>query len=81
MSEPSKRKYSQTPKAIQEAQRRKKDFEAKRFNDPLRIFIERKYPKVITEFTELYDFVNYLNPKRKNLCRTATFKQWMAENR
>ena len=80
MSESIKRKYSQTPKAIQEAKRRKKDFEAKRFNDPLRIFIERKYLKVIAEFKELYEFVDYVNPTRKNLCRTATFKQWMAEN-
>ena len=80
MSKSSKREYSQTPKAIREAKRRKEEHKAKRFNDPLRIFLERRYPKVLSEFTELYEYVDFLNPTKKNLCRTATFKEWMSEN-
>ena len=76
MPKSSKREYSQTPKAIREAKRRKEDHKAKRFNDPLKIFLERRYPKI----SELYKYVDFLNPNKKNLCKTSTFKEWMAEN-
>ena len=75
----SKRR-SQTERAAYAVKRRKEDYEAKRFNNPLRIFLERKYPKILEEFTELYNFFDYVNPGRKDLTKTSTFKQWMAEN-
>ena len=73
-------KRSQTERAVYAVKRRKEDYEAKRFNSPLRIFLERKYPRILEEFTELYNFFDYVNPGRKDLTKTATFKQWMAEN-
>ena len=71
---------SQTERAAYAVKRRKEDYEAKRFNNPLRIFLERKYPKILEEFTELYKFINFINPGRKDLTKTLTFKQWLTEN-
>ena len=73
-------KRSQTPKAIREANRRKKEYEAKRFNEPLRIFLERKHPEILTKFNELYNYLDFVNPSKKNLCKSAEFKEWMTEN-
>ena len=75
----SKRR-SQTERAAYAVKRRKEDYEAKRFNNPIRIFLERKYPKILEEFTELYKFINFINPGRKDLTKTLTFKQWLTEN-
>ena len=78
----SKRKspYSKTPKAIKEAEARKKKAQAKRFNDPMRVFLERKYPRIFAEFTELYKYFDFLNPAKKNLCKTVAFIEWVNEN-
>ena len=46
----------------------------------MKIFLERRYPKILNEFSELYKYVDFLNPNKKNLCKTSTFKDWMAEN-
>ena len=73
-------KRSQTERAAYAVKRRKEDYEAKRFNNPLRIFLERKYPKILEEFTELYNFINFVNPGKKDLTKTLTFKQWLTEN-
>ena len=73
-------KRLQTPKAIREANRRKKESEDKRFNEPLRIFLERKHPEILTEFGELYKYLDFVNPGKKNLCKSSAFKEWMTEN-
>ena len=69
-----------TPKAIQEANRRKQQFKDKRFNDPMKIFLERRYPKILAEFGELYKYLDHLNPTKKNLTKSTAFKEWMAAN-
>ena len=73
-------KRTQTERVAQAAKRRKLDYEAKRFNNPLKIFIERKYPQIFEEFTAFYNFVNFVNPGKKDLTKTTTFKQWVVEN-
>ena len=60
--------------------KRKEDYTIKRFNDPLRVFIERRYPKVFNEFLEFYNFMNCANPRKKNLMKTLTFKECLKNN-
>mgnify|MGYP002804264099 CR=1 FL=1 len=74
------RNRSQTPKAVQEVKRRKKNFINKRFNNPLRIFVERKYPEIFTEYKNMYNHMDFQEPKRKNLVNSRFFKEWMTEN-
>ena len=74
------KRRSQTERATYAVKRRKEEYEAKRFNKPLKIFLERKYPEILKEFTGFYNFVDFVNPGKKDLTRTTTFKQWLAEN-
>ena len=71
---------SQSERATYAVKRRKEEYEAKRFNKPLKIFLERKYPEILKEFTGFYNFVDFVNPGKKDLTRTTTFKQWLSEN-
>ena len=41
---------SQKPKslkALKDIERRKKEFKSKRFNEPLKLFLERRYPEIL----------------------------------
>ena len=73
-------KRSNTERALQAVKRRKEDYKAKRFNGPLNIFNKRKYPKIFEEYTNLFKFIDLVNPGKKNLLKTSTFKQWMKDN-
>ena len=53
---------------------------ARRFNQPLKIFIERKYGEIFSEYTELYNRIDAENPNRKNLITSKAFKEWMDAN-
>ena len=63
-----------------ERELRKQKAVNKRFNDPLKIFIQRKYVKIYNEYAELYKRMETESPSRKDLCKTKTFKKWLAEN-
>ena len=71
---------SQSTKAIQLRNSRIKRANERRFNKPLRVFLEHKYPDIFTEYTNLYQMMNTTHPNRKKLVSTATFRHWMATN-
>ena len=47
------RQLSQTRKAINERRSRRRNNEQKRFEEPLRKFVEHKYSSIFKEYTEL----------------------------
>ena len=70
------------PKNVREANLRRERNKARRFNEPLIIFLQRKYPNVLQEFSQLFKWIEQRNPSRKNLSiiNTADFKEWMLNN-
>ena len=76
------RPSSGIPKKVREANLRKQRNKDRRFNEPLKIFLERKYPKVLQEFKRLFQSIEEKNPGRENLSlvNTNDFKQWMLNN-
>ena len=74
------KKYSSTAKSAREREVRRQMSEARRFNQPLKIFIERKYGEIFREYTELYNRIDAENPNRKNLVTSKAFKEWMNAN-
>ena len=63
-------------KATKERQYRQRELQRKRFDIPLRKFLEIKYPKVYGEYHELYEMLNRYNPYMRNLTKSHTFKIW-----
>ena len=79
MENMGKRK-SQTERAVSERRKRSMKANERQFNNPLRIFLEHKYPAVFGEYAELYNLMKERHPNRKDLTRTSTFKEWKAQN-
>ena len=52
----------------------------RQFNDPLKVFIERKYPQIFAEYLKLYDYIKFLNPTKINLMKTSAFAVWLQCN-
>ena len=52
----------------------------KRFEAPLREFIEVKYKEIFEEYVELYNRMDAENPKKIDLKKTEIFKQWKRLN-
>ena len=73
-------KRFRSERAVQEAKKRKDDYEAKRFNAPLNIFIKRRYPEIYSEYVKFFNFIEFTNPGKKNLLKTKTFKKWLEDN-
>ena len=71
---------SNKPKAQREVKRRCEAYKIKRFNDPMKVYIERKYPEIFREYTEFYRYLHSLDPTRKNLMKSEIFKRWMKDN-
>ena len=61
------------------ALKRKKSDE-RRFNVPLKLFIQRKYKAIYEEYKELYARMSTEIPPKKNLCRTLIFKQFLIDH-
>ena len=76
------RPHSGVPKKVREATLRRQRAKERRFNEPLRVFLERKHPAVLSEFQQLYDWLDQRNPDRGNLTlmNTDDFKQWQINN-
>ena len=64
-------------KAVKERRFRQKEQERKRFDIPMRVFLEQKYPKIYQEYRDLYDTVNRIHPDVRDLTKTCTFKAWL----
>ena len=55
---------------------RKSTYEEKRFNKPLRQFLELKYRDVFNEYNWFYRSLNDQYPDAKDLTKTKVFKAW-----
>ena len=71
---------SQSVKAVQLRNLRIKRANDRRFNKPLRSFLEHKYPEIFKEYVNLYQAMDTAHPDRKKLSTSTTFRQWMAVN-
>ena len=71
------RQPNMSNKALKERAFRKKENERKRFDKPLRQFLQLKYQNVLQEYTELYELMNTNHPKKRNLLNTKTFRDWV----
>ena len=67
---------SQTERAVREREKRAFKAKERQFNNPLRVFIEHKYPEIFREYTELFAAMKRRNPNRKNLLKTQIFREW-----
>ena len=67
-------------KNICEKAARKRRGKERRFNYPLRVFIERKYPKIFNEYVELFNNMDSKTPDKRDLTTSKFFKEWVAEN-
>ena len=74
------RSYSQTIKAVRARESRSRQGTERRFNVPLREFLNHKYPAIYAEYTELFNLMITEHPNRRNLVTSTTFKQWLATN-
>ena len=71
---------SRAEKTFQARQRRKKERQMKRINNPLRIYIERKHSKIFNEFMDFLNVIERDNPRKKDLTKTEAFKKWIEKN-
>ena len=71
--------YSQNVRARYQRDSREEKFKQRRFNNPLRVFIEYKYPTIFKEYSELYQQLLIEYPHRKNLERTTLFRQLLEQ--
>ena len=71
------KKFSQARKAVLEKKLRKQRKKDRSFNDPLRIFIQRKYTEIFKEYQELYQAMVEENPDRRDYTTSKTFRKWM----
>ena len=55
---------------------RKKRKEKRRFESPLKQFVEIKYKDIFNEYIDLYQKMNDENPNKNGLTKTETFKNW-----
>ena len=74
------KKLCQSERSIRERELRRQKGENRRFNDPMKIFIQRKYPEIFKEYTEFYNFMEAEDPNRRNFTTSKTFRKWMTEN-
>ena len=71
------KKFSQARKAVREKILRKERQENRRFNDPLKLFIERKYKEIFKEYQELYKVIAEENPGRRDYTTSNAFRKWL----
>ena len=55
---------------------RKETYEQKRFNKPLREYLEIKYRDIFNEYSWFYRSLNEEHPGAKDLTKTKTYKAW-----
>ena len=74
------RNYSGAERSIRDRELRKQRATDRRFNDPLKLFIQHKFPEIFNEYNKLYKSMDDENPGRKNLTTSETFKEWLTAN-
>ena len=67
-------------KALKERNFRKREKDRKRFEKPLRVFLEYKYKTIYEEYEQLFNLMVTNHPNKRNLVSTKTFKNWLQAN-
>ena len=67
-------------KALKERNFRKREKDRKRFEKPLRVFLEYKYKTIYEEYEQLFNLMVTNHPNKRNLVSTKTFKNWLQVN-
>ena len=52
----------------------------RRFNNPLKVFVQRKHKKVYEEYCKLYERMVAEYPPRRDLCKTNAFYRFLIDN-
>ena len=74
------RQANSSAKARQSRLYRRNQRDQKRFEAPLREFVEIKYKDIFEEYVQLYNQMVAENSEKINLKKTQTFKQWKRAN-
>ena len=77
---PRHRHTNPSDKAKQSRVYRRNQRNQKRFEAPLKEFIEIKYKSIFQEYVALYNQMDSENPDKINLKKTEIFKQWKRAN-
>ena len=67
--------YSKSVRAQYQRNARQEKSKRRHFNNPLRVFIEYKYPNIFSEYTKLYNELRCEYPNKKSLEKTMLFRQ------
>ena len=67
--------YSKSVRAQYQRNARQEKSKRRHFNNPLRVFIEYKYPNIFSEYTKLYNELRCEYPNKKSLEKTTLFRQ------
>lgn len=67
-------------RAAQQRNYRKDWSDNKRFNQPLKVFVELKYPEIFKEYETLYQRMIAEGTRKRKLTSTQTFQQWKIDN-
>ena len=70
---------SQTSRAIYVRRWRENNYKDKRFNKPLREYIELKYGDIYNEYCSFFKSLDEQHPSAKDLTKTRTYKKWKNE--
>ena len=77
---PRARHANPSDKAKESRTYRKNQKDQKRFESPLRQFIEIKYKNIFQEYVQLYNRMDAENPSKNDLKKSEMFKRWKVEN-
>ena len=64
-------------KAEYDKERKAGERKEKRFTKPLKVFIQRKYPVIYSEFVKFFNQLENENTGKKDLTKTNTFKEFL----
>ena len=70
---------SQAARAIYIRRWREKNYKDKRFNKPLREYIELKYGDIYNEYCSFFKSLDEQHPSSKDLTKTQTYREWKNE--
>ena len=73
---PKSARKSQSSRAIYARQWRKSSYKDKRFNKPLKEYIELKYDEIYSEYCSFFKSLDEEHPSAKDLTKTRTYKKW-----
>ena len=76
---PKSAQKSQTARAIYTRQWRENNYKDKRFNKPLREYIQLKYNGIYDEYYLFFKSLDEQHPTAKDLTKTRTYRKWKKE--